>query len=946
VSDSNLSVKITADVAQLQTKFAIARAEVNGLTSEMNKLAKASAQGIIDPAGSARLQQVAGDMLHARQTTAGLAGELEKAGISASSMGARSGEAQLHVATLGREFRKLGEELKSGSMAGADVTLLRLGQHLLGLGPAALIGVGAVAGLAGGLAYLTIEGIKASNALDQAFLGAQFAGNLEISRASLKQFSDEMAKTKGISASDAAEITASFAKIPGITTPMFHALTAEVADFAAQTGQTAPKAAEELAKVFNQKTSAAEFARSIGGIYQSQINMAEAADRSGDAVKEQEAKFAILLSTIGRSTTTIDENKNKITASIGSFLGYTAALASGNTAEEINADILARSNLARQQQLEILRQTASQLGNTKQSPEETLKTGVGAADKENPVARQVEDAKSKIAEMNAALVIAQQTGQQVSIDKLTAGLQKANENLSALQFGPVLARMRDDMAQVAATWDGTQSGLLAKQIQISRATLADVQQNSKERVQVETEVAHLQVQQRQAAGSELIAQARAEAATITGETGIGAIQRLEKERAVWVQTLTGDRLTAAQRLEVARTLNSEYAAINKETAAQASAIARSNADTDIAIAKLTIESKKASLELDVQANKISAAAKYQILKDLTTQEAALNQQQLQSELSLLNQGTAEYARVMNQERELKAKLNLDLAQLDKQRAADAAKEAKTEATTWKSAVGEIENAEGMLVSNLLSKRKSLSQSLVQIGGQLVQKEIENDIKAMTTKLLLAKSEEASKKALEQGGLLYHLLTETQKTGATATGETARTVAATAGDTARLGVQATTAVASKAISKTTGSSTVMADAAKAFSGTYAAVAQIPLVGPYIAPAAASAAYVAVAAYSSLASLDTGTNYVPRNMIAQIHEGEAIVPKQYNPAANGGSGSDGAAGRNGAAGKGGGGDTHNYGDINMTDTNMKRLLSGRAGQRMAFDAAKSAYRRGAR
>jgi len=31
--------------------------------------------------------------------------------------------------------------------------------------------------------------------------------------------------------------------------------------------------------------------------------------------------------------------------------------------------------------------------------------------------------------------------------------------------------------------------------------------------------------------------------------------------------------------------------------------------------------------------------------------------------------------------------------------------------------------------------------------------------------------------------------------------------------------------------------------------------------------------------------TGTNYVPYDMLAQIHEGEAIVPKQYNPAANG-------------------------------------------------------------
>lgn len=33
------------------------------------------------------------------------------------------------------------------------------------------------------------------------------------------------------------------------------------------------------------------------------------------------------------------------------------------------------------------------------------------------------------------------------------------------------------------------------------------------------------------------------------------------------------------------------------------------------------------------------------------------------------------------------------------------------------------------------------------------------------------------------------------------------------------------------------------------------------------------------------LDTGTNYVPQDMLAYLHEGEAVVPKKYNPAAAG-------------------------------------------------------------
>lgn len=58
----------------------------------------------------------------------------------------------------------------------------------------------------------------------------------------------------------------------------------------------------------------------------------------------------------------------------------------------------------------------------------------------------------------------------------------------------------------------------------------------------------------------------------------------------------------------------------------------------------------------------------------------------------------------------------------------------------------------------------------------------------------------------------------------------------------------------------------------------------------APSSASAFLESIGAdnpyaWMNLPSYDVGTNYVPRDMVAKIHEGEAIVPKRYNPDAGG-------------------------------------------------------------
>jgi hypothetical protein len=278
---------------------------------------------------------------------------------------------------------------------------------------------------------------------------------------------------------------------------------------------------------------------------------------------------------------------------------------------------------------------------------------------------------------------------------------------------------------------------------------------------------------------------------------------------------------------------------------------------------------------------------------------------------LLANQPIEYARVMDQIKILKAKNVADLASLNRQAAIDAQNEANSEAKAWRGAVQEITSAESSFLNDYLTGRKNAGQSAIAIADQTALKEIQNDAAAVTTRLLLANTEEAKKRALEQGGFLYHLLfshqdvaahaaAEATKTASTAAGNTARAASDTAGQAGFFGRIAamiagwlgfeTTKTAETVAGNAAGNAAMVAagfgqiqvDAAVAAAGAMAATAAIPFIGPELAPAAAAAAYAETMGWAAGlgGGLAQGTNYVPSDMVKLIHEGERVVPKADN------------------------------------------------------------------
>jgi len=188
---------------------------------------------------------------------------------------------------------------------------------------------------------------------------------------------------------------------------------------------------------------------------------------------------------------------------------------------------------------------------------------------------------------------------------------------------------------------------------------------------------------------------------------------------------------------------------------------------------------------------------------------------------------------------------------------------------WKQTNDEIMAAEDQLVSGILSGKESMSQIAFGIAKDLVQKEISNDLHYLTEHLLLNAEVGASDQATSKGGLLVHLLGELMKTRATVAGTQMRVAAASLGDAQ------TAAIASASNVKEVGGA-----AAVGAANAYKALAGVPIIGPALGAAAAVATFGSIEAYAAMASFEVGTNYVPRDMPAFLHAGERVVPKGDN------------------------------------------------------------------
>lgn len=112
-------------------------------------------------------------------------------------------------------------------------------------------------------------------------------------------------------------------------------------------------------------------------------------------------------------------------------------------------------------------------------------------------------------------------------------------------------------------------------------------------------------------------------------------------------------------------------------------------------------------------------------------------------------------------------------------------------------------------------------------------------------------------------------------------EARKTMATAAGSQARVGIETAAAAQSTALSGSSTLVAIMNDAYEAMAGAYSAIAGIPFVGPFLAPAVAAGAFTVVAGLAGSVMSAEGGYDIPGgvNPMTQLHEREMVLPSQH-------------------------------------------------------------------
>jgi hypothetical protein len=327
----------------------------------------------------------------------------------------------------------------------------------------------------------------------------------------------------------------------------------------------------------------------------------------------------------------------------------------------------------------------------------------------------------------------------------------------------------------------------------------------------------------------------------------------------------------------AEQINSTFASISQAYAsnsARNTATVQTLSDTELAIARQNeqaqydidlngVKERSSLIRQQAQAAQITHGEELSSLLSLERQREGIELQHLQFLRSTYQQGTVAYAEAQRQIDELASQSALRRLEIERS-------VTQQIYSDYRRSFEQIGSSVSSSIMRMISGHMKLRDAARNIVTQILQSFIQARIKIVAD-------------------WLAGLVTQTAMTQAA---QTAQTAAVTAGVAARTSAQQAGNMASIATIIPSVLKSIMASAGETFAGIFGFLA--PVMGPAAAGPAAAGEATVLSVGAGMASFATGAWELPSDMIAQVHQGEMIIPAGPAAAIRNGSSSLGGAG----------------------------------------------------
>lgn len=271
----------------------------------------------------------------------------------------------------------------------------------------------------------------------------------------------------------------------------------------------------------------------------------------------------------------------------------------------------------------------------------------------------------------------------------------------------------------------------------------------------------------------------------------------------------------------------------------------------LALDKVYLDQHKIMDETLVAEGKLTKEQSLADQKNYLTDQLALEQQALTDEYNISGQSTQQYQKILDDKELLTQKYNLQIDQLN-------LKSLQAQQAQYHQFFESISQAFSQMIQGMLQGTQTWQQLVGRLFDNLLAKFIDDFVIKRVT--------------------------------AWAESELTMTAATTTGASARVAAQTTADAAGDASHIASATKSIIVDSKTTFAGVYADLS------PYLGPLAAIPALAAEGAVAAAASFDVGSYDVPGDMLANIHQGEMIIPKTFADSLRENGGFGGGGGQN--------------------------------------------------